>query len=93
LENLDGDVRITRAWETIRENIKISAKESLNYYELKKHKPWFEDGCSKFLDQSKQAELQWLQDPSQIHGDNQNNIRCEASRHFRNEKREYLKTN
>jgi hypothetical protein len=35
--------------------------------------------------------LQWLQDPSEINGDNLNNIRREASRHFRNKKREYLK--
>jgi hypothetical protein len=35
--------------------------------------------------------LQWLQDPSEINGDNLNNVRREASRHFRNEKREYLK--
>jgi hypothetical protein len=35
--------------------------------------------------------LQWLQDPSQINGDNLNNIRREASRHFRNEKRKYLR--
>jgi hypothetical protein len=35
--------------------------------------------------------LQWLQDPSEINGDNQNNVRHEASRHFRNKKREYLK--
>jgi hypothetical protein len=34
--------------------------------------------------------LQWLQDPSEINGDNLNNIRHEA-RHFRNKKREYLK--
>jgi hypothetical protein len=34
LENLDTEVDINRAWETIRENIKISAKESLGYYEL-----------------------------------------------------------
>jgi uncharacterized phage infection (PIP) family protein YhgE len=34
--------------------------------------------------------LQWLRDPSEINGDNLNNIRCEASRHFRN-KRECLK--
>jgi hypothetical protein len=27
------------AWETIGENIKMSAKEILGYYELKKHKP------------------------------------------------------
>jgi hypothetical protein len=35
--------------------------------------------------------LQWLQDPSEINGDNLNNVRHEASRHFRNKKREYLK--
>jgi hypothetical protein len=48
-------VEINSAWETIRENIKISAKESLGYFELKKHKPWFDEGCSKLLDQRKQA--------------------------------------
>jgi preprotein translocase subunit Sec63 len=58
---------------------------------LKKHKPWFDEGCSKLLDQRKQAKLHWLQDPSEIIGDNQNNVRREASRHFRNKKREYLK--
>jgi hypothetical protein len=61
LENLDAEVDISRAWETIRENIKISAKESLGYYELKKHKPWFYKGCSELLDQRKEAKLQWLQ--------------------------------
>jgi hypothetical protein len=35
--------------------------------------------------------LQWLQDPSEINEDNLNNVRCEASRYFRNKKREYLK--
>jgi hypothetical protein len=35
----------------------------------KKHKPWFDEGCSKLLDQRKQAKLQWLQDPSKINGD------------------------
>jgi hypothetical protein len=47
LEELDTEVDINRAWETIRESIKISAKESLGYHELKKHKPWFDEGCSK----------------------------------------------
>jgi hypothetical protein len=65
--------------------------QSLGYYELKKHKPWFDEGCSKFLDQSEQAKLQWLQDPSKINRDNLNTIRCETSRHFRNRKRKYLK--
>jgi hypothetical protein len=38
LENIDAEMNINGAWETIGENIKISAKESLGYYELKKHK-------------------------------------------------------
>jgi hypothetical protein len=63
LENLDADVNINRAWETIRENIKVSAKESIGYYEVKKHKPWFDEGCSELLDQRKQYKLQWLPDP------------------------------
>jgi hypothetical protein len=69
----------------------MSAKESLGYYELKQHKPWYDEGCSKLLDQRKQAKLQWLQDPNEVNGDNLNNVRCEVSRHFRNKKREYLK--
>jgi hypothetical protein len=28
-----------QTWEMIRENIRISAKESLHYFELKRHKP------------------------------------------------------
>jgi hypothetical protein len=32
--------------------------------------------------------LQWLQDPSERNGDN---LKIEATRHFRNNKREYLK--
>jgi hypothetical protein len=58
---------------------------------LKKNKPWFDEGCSKLLDQRQQAKLQWLQDPSEINGDNLNNARREDSRHFWNKKREYLK--
>jgi hypothetical protein len=57
----------------IRENIKISAKESLGYYELKKHKQWFNVVCSKLLDQRRQAKLQWLQDSGKINGDSVSN--------------------
>jgi hypothetical protein len=63
----------------------------LGYYELKKHKLWFDERCSKLLDQRKLAKLQWLQDPSEIDGDNLNYIRRETSRYFRTKKREYLK--
>jgi hypothetical protein len=91
LEDLDTEVEINSAWEAIRENIKFSAKESLGYFELKKLKPWFDKGCSKLLDQTKQAKLQWLQDPSEINGNDLNDVRREASRHFKNKKKEYLK--
>jgi hypothetical protein len=39
------------AWENVKENIKISAEEGLGLYERKQHKPWFDEGFSKFLDQ------------------------------------------
>jgi hypothetical protein len=83
-------VDIKRAWEIIRENIKISAKDNLGYI-LKKHKPWFNEGCSGILDKRKQAKFQRLQDPSEINGDNVNNIKLEATKYLRNKKREHLK--
>jgi hypothetical protein len=49
LENSDDEVDINIAWETIRENIKISAEGSLSYYKLKNHKPWFDDRYLKLL--------------------------------------------
>jgi hypothetical protein len=50
LEDLNAEGEINNIRKTIRENIKISAKESLGYYELKQHKPWFDEGCSELLD-------------------------------------------
>jgi hypothetical protein len=91
LEDLDVEVESNTIGETIRENIKISAKDNLGSYELKQRKPWFDEGCLKLLDQRKQAKLQWLHDTNEINGDNLNTVRREASRHFRNKRREYLK--
>jgi hypothetical protein len=42
LEDLDAEVEINNAWKTIRDNIQISAKEILSYFELKEHKSWFD---------------------------------------------------
>jgi hypothetical protein len=70
---------MNRAWENIRENIKISAKDSIGNHELQHHKPWFDDECSKLIEGRKQAKLQWLQNPSQVNGDNMDNVRREAS--------------
>jgi hypothetical protein len=44
------------------------------------------------LDQKKQAKMQWLQHPDQSNVHNLNNIRREDSRHFRNKKKQYLKS-
>jgi hypothetical protein len=53
LENLEDSGDINRAWKNIRENIKISAQESLGYCESDHRKPWFDDECSKLVDQKK----------------------------------------
>jgi uncharacterized protein YaaR (DUF327 family) len=65
-------------------------KERLGYCKFKKHKAWFDHVCSELVDQRKQDKLQWLQDPSEINGDNLKILRREAGRYFRNKKREYL---
>jgi antibiotic biosynthesis monooxygenase (ABM) superfamily enzyme len=59
LESLDESFD-NNAWESIMENIKTSAKDNLGYQKLKHNKPWFDDECSKLIDQWKQAKLQWL---------------------------------
>jgi uncharacterized protein YPO0396 len=69
----------------------MSAKECIGHCEAKHHKQCFDEECSKLVDQSKRAKLQWLQDPSVVNEDNLNNVKREASVHFRNKKREYLK--
>jgi hypothetical protein len=43
------------------------------------------------LDRRKEAKLQWVQDPTEVNEDNLSNVRQEASKHFRNKKKEYLK--
>jgi hypothetical protein len=91
LRNLEDSGDINGAWDNIRENIKISAQESLGYCESKHRKPWFDEECSKLVDQRKQAKLQWLQDLSEANEGNLSDVRREANRHFRNNKREYLK--
>ena len=86
MEYLRDNKDINRAWENIKENIKTSAKESQCLHELKQHKPWVDEECLHYLDQTKQAKMRWVQDPTQSNVDNLNNVRREASRHFRNKK-------
>jgi hypothetical protein len=44
LENLDAEVENNSSLETIREDIKISAKDGLDDYVLKKQKPRIQEG-------------------------------------------------
>ena len=53
---------------------------------MKQHKPWFDEEYLGNLDQRKQAKMQWKQDPSQSNVDNLNDVRRDASRHFRKKK-------
>jgi len=59
---------------------------------LKQQKPWFDEESLRFLYQRKHGKMQWVQDTDQSSVDNLTNVRREASRHFRNKKKEYLKT-
>jgi hypothetical protein len=47
LEDSEDHGDINKAWDTVRENINILAKKSLDYCEFKHHKPWIDDECSK----------------------------------------------
>jgi hypothetical protein len=58
VENLNDNGDINRAWETIRENIRMLAKESIRLCESKSYKPWFDDECLKLVDRRKQVKLQ-----------------------------------
>jgi hypothetical protein len=87
---MDAEVEINSAWERIRENSNFSQKES-ELLRIEKDNPWFDAGCSRLLYQRKQAKFYLLQDPSEVDGDNLNNVRFGVSRHFTNKMREYLK--
>ena len=64
LENLSDIKDINRAWENIKENIILAAKEILGLYEWQQHKTCFGKKCSCILDQRKQAKMQLLQRPN-----------------------------
>jgi hypothetical protein len=53
LENLDDNEGINKAWETIGENIRISAKESIGLCESKSYKSWFNEECLILVDRRK----------------------------------------
>jgi hypothetical protein len=74
LEILSDSEGINRVWENIKENVETTAKGSLGLYELKQHLPWLDEEHLFFLDQRKQAQLQWLEYPNQSNLDYINNV-------------------
>jgi hypothetical protein len=89
LGNLDGTAAINRSCENIRVNINIST-EGTRSCRLKLHNPLFYEECSKILNKRKQDKLQWLQNPSQIRGDNMDNARSETSRTYKKKTLRYF---
>jgi hypothetical protein len=77
LENISDSEDISRVWESIKKNIKVSTKDSLGLYEQKQHKAWFDEEFSQFLGQRKQAKMQWSQNPDHSNVDNLNSVRSE----------------
>jgi hypothetical protein len=71
MEHLDSEVDINSTCKIKYQNFSQSKS---GYYKLNKHKPRFNEGCSKLLDQTKQTQLQLLWDSSEISGDNLNNV-------------------
>jgi hypothetical protein len=49
VESVEGNGDINRAWDDVRENIKISAQESIGCCESKHHEPRFDEECSDCL--------------------------------------------
>jgi hypothetical protein len=70
LENLNDSKGISRSLENIKDSITTSVKQSLDLFELKQHKPWFDEECLCFLDQRNQVKMQWVQDPNRDDVDN-----------------------
>jgi len=48
MDNVDDSEDVNRSWENIKENTNTSAKMSLGLYELKQHKPWFDEDVHGF---------------------------------------------
>jgi hypothetical protein len=43
VENLEDNGDMTSSWDTIRDNNKVSAKDSIGFRESKHNKTWFDE--------------------------------------------------
>ena len=63
LGNLNDREDINRAWENTIS--KLGLIRVFGLYEMQQHKPRVYEEYLRFLDQRKQAKMQWVQDPNQ----------------------------
>jgi hypothetical protein len=68
LGNLHAEVVINRAYGTIRENIKISAKESIGYYKLKKNKIMVRRRMLRIIRSEETSQIAVVTGSSEING-------------------------
>ncbi|KAJ4451741.1 hypothetical protein ANN_03212 [Periplaneta americana] len=76
-DEVEKELDVNSVWENIRDSIKIAAEQSIDYYETKKKKPWFDEDCCMVAERRKQAKLKFLQDPIVENRDNYFNERRE----------------
>jgi hypothetical protein len=55
-----NDSEYIRLGKTLQRIKKVSDKKTLGLYEWEQHKPWFDEQCSQFSGQRKQAKMRWL---------------------------------
>ena len=84
------EIDVNKMWEAIRDTVKSAAKERVGEKKRQKNKPWFDDECLKLHDERKQARQRWLGNKNEANTNNYKNAKRNATRGFRNKKREYL---
>ncbi|KAJ4441455.1 hypothetical protein ANN_11310, partial [Periplaneta americana] len=89
-EEVKEELNVNSAWKSIGD-IKISAEQSIGYYETKKKKPLFDEDCCVIVERRKQAKLKFLQNALEANRDNYFSEQLETSRTLRNKKRDYFK--
>jgi hypothetical protein len=53
LENLDAEMEINSASETVREDMKNFSQRESRLLQIEEHKQWFDKGCSELSNQRK----------------------------------------
>jgi len=78
-------------WEAICDTVKGATKERVGEKKHQRNKPWFAEECLKLHEERKQARQELLSNKSEANANHYSNgNETNATRVFRNKKREYL---